>query len=201
VPIEAVMFDIGGVLELTRPTGWAAQWAGRLGLDTAEFERRLDRIWSPGSVGAAALEQIERDTAAEFALDAYAIGMLMEDAWEEYLGTLNRELAAYFADLRPRFRTGIVSNSFVGAREREQAAYRFEEICDDIVYSHEVGLLKPDPQIYRLACARLDVRAEEAVMLDDVGANVEGARAVGMHAITFHDTTQAIAELDALLHG
>lgn len=201
MPIEAVVFDVGGVLELTPPTGWAARWAGRLGLDAAEFERRLDRIWNPGAIGAAPLEQIERDTAAEFGLDAYAIGMLMEDAWEEYLGTLNRELAVYFSDLRPRFRTGIISNSFVGAREREHAAYRFAEICDDIVYSHEVGLLKPDPQIYRLACARLGVRAEDAVMLDDAEANTEGARAVGMHAVTFHDTAQAITALDAVLYG
>ena len=60
-----------------------------------------------------------------------------------------------------------MSNSFVGAREREQAAYAFEDLVDEIVYSHEAGMSKPDPRIYALICARLDVRAQETVFLDD----------------------------------
>jgi putative hydrolase of the HAD superfamily len=45
-----------------------------------------------------------------------------------------------------------LSNSFVGAREREQAAYGFEDLVDEIVHTHEVGMSKPDPQIYALVC-------------------------------------------------
>lgn len=123
----------------------------------------------------------------------------MNDAWTEYLGTLNHELAEFFAGLRPRFRTGILSNSFVGAREREQEAYGFEDMCDVVVYSHEVGSMKPDRRIYLAACERLAVRAEEAVLLDDVEENVEGARAVGMRAVRFGDNAQAIGELNAAL--
>ena len=44
----------------------------------------------------------------------------MADLWREYLGTANTELIEYARRLRPRYRTGILSNSFVGAREREQ---------------------------------------------------------------------------------
>ena len=80
----------------------------------------------------------------------------MDDAWAEYLGMLNHELAAYFAGLRLRYRTGILSNSVVGAREREQALYGFEDMCDTIVYSHEVGWRKPDPRIYWAVCDRLE---------------------------------------------
>jgi beta-phosphoglucomutase-like phosphatase (HAD superfamily) len=63
-------------------------------------------------------------------------------------------------------------NSFVGAREREQALYGFKDMCDVIVYSHEVGWLKPDPRVYRVACERLGCAPDEAVLLDDV-ADVE----------------------------
>jgi len=196
-----VIFDIGGVLEVNPRTGWAERWAARLHLDPQSFEERLDEIWAPGSVGASSLEAIERETAAAFGLDAATLRALMDDAWSEYVGTLNQELAEYFARLRSRYRTGILSNSFVGAREREEELYRFGEMCDAVVYSHEEGCLKPDPSIYYAACDRLDVAPEAAVLLDDVEENVDGALAVGMKAIRFRENAQAIAELGALLNG
>lgn len=94
-----------------------------------------------------------------------------------------------------------MSNSFVGAREREQAAYGFGDLVDEIVYSHEAGMNKPDPRICALACARLEVLPEQAVFLDDVEACVAGARAFGLHAIRYRDNAQAIAEIEKLLTG
>lgn len=197
--IQAVIFDIGNVLEVNPRTGWAERWARRLQIDPQLFEQRLDAIWQPGSIGASSLEEIERETAATFGLDEATLSALMDDAWSEYVGTLNQELADYFIRLRPRYRTGILSNSFVGAREREQALYRFGEMCEVIVYSHEEGCLKPDPRIYRAVCERLEVAPEAAVFLDDVQENVDGALAVGMKAIRFRDNAQAMTELGALL--
>jgi epoxide hydrolase-like predicted phosphatase len=112
---------------------------------------------------------------------------------------LNERLARYFAGVRPRFRTAILSNSFVGARERERAAYGFEDMCDLIVYSHEEGTKKPELRFYEIACERLGVSPHEALFLDDFPACVEGAQRAGMTAITFIDNEQAIAELDAQL--
>jgi len=143
--------------------------------------------------------EIERRTAGALELDDGALRELMDDAWAEYLGSLNRPLAEYFRSLRPRLKTGILSNSFVGARGREQRAYGLENMCDAIVYSHEVGHLKPEPAAYRIVCERLGVAPAEVLFLDDVQANVDGARAVGMRAITFLDTRQAISDIEAQL--
>ncbi len=142
---------------------------------------------------------MERRIAAALGLDQSRLYGLMDDLWTEYLGTLNRELADYFAALRPRYRTGILSNSFAGAREREQRAYGFQDMCDLVVYSHEEGLRKPDPAFYELVCRRLDVGPRRALFLDDQLRCVEGARRVGMTAVRFVDNRQAIAELDAHL--
>ncbi len=199
--IEAVLFDIGGVLEDTPRTGWEQRWATELGMSIEEFERRLAPVGRPGSVGEITLHGAERRIASVFGLDDAALGRFMKDLWEEYLGTLNEELTAYFASLRGRYRTGIVSNSFAGAREREQAAYGFEDLCDTIVYSHEVGCRKPDPRIYQIALQRLDVSADRTVFLDDVQGNVDGALAVGLQAVLFVDTGQAIRELQSRLDG
>jgi HAD superfamily hydrolase (TIGR01509 family) len=202
VAIEAVLFDIGGVLEHTPRTGWEQRWATELGMSLEEFERRLAPVGRPGSIGEITLHGAERRIASVFGLDQPSLERFMDDLWEEYLGTLNEELTAYFASLRSgpvRYRTGIVSNSFVGAREREQALYGFEDLCDEIVYSHEVGCRKPDPRIYEIACERLGVSAARTVFLDDVQANVDGALAVGVEGILFVDTEQAIGELRARL--
>jgi putative hydrolase of the HAD superfamily len=121
--------------------------------------------------------------------------------WEEYVGSPNRELIEWVRGLRPRVRTGILSNSFVGAREREQEAYGFEDLVDEIVYSHESGMSKPDPRIYALACSRLGVRPEETVFLDDAERCVAGAREAGLHAVQYQDTAQAIEEIEKLLTG
>jgi epoxide hydrolase-like predicted phosphatase len=201
VPVTAVVFDVGGVLEVNPATGWPERWAVRLGLSADEFAQRIDRLWSGGDLGSVTLAEIERRTADGLDLDDGALLELMNDAWAEYLGSLNRPLAEYFRSLRPSFRTGILSNSFVGAREREQDAYGFEDMCDAIVYSHEVGHLKPEPAAYRVVSERLGVAPADVLFLDDVQANVDGARAVGMRAITFLDTRQAISDIEAQLSG
>ncbi len=58
---------------------------------------------------------------------------------------------------------------------------------------------KPDPRIYALACARLSVRPDETVFLDDWDPYVTGARQAGLHAIRYQDNAQAIGEIEALL--
>jgi epoxide hydrolase-like predicted phosphatase len=197
VQVSAVVFDVGGVLEVNPATGWAERWEGRLGLTARELAQRIDRLWSGGDIGAVTLTEIERRTADALHLDDGDLLELMNDAWAEYLGSLNRPLAEYFRRLRPRFRTGILSNSFVGAREREQDGYGFQDMCDTIVYSHEVGHLKPEPVVYGIVCERLGVAPREVLFLDDVQANVDGARAVGMRAVTFLNNRQAISDLEA----
>lgn len=194
-----MFFDIGDVLEVNLRTGWPERWAAHLGMTPDQLEQTLGKIWAAGSVGELSLEGVEGQIAVTFRLDEPAVRELMDDVWEEYVGTLNHELADYFAGLRPAYRTGIVSNSVVGAREREQEAHRLGELCDVIVYSHEEGCLKPDPQIYRIACERLAVAPHSAVLLDDLDVNAEGARAVGMNAIVYRNNAEAISQLRALL--
>ena len=85
------------------------------------------------------------------------------------------------------------------AREREQAAYGFGDLVDVLIYSHEAGISKPDPRIYALACAQLEVAPPEAVFVDDTDVRVDGARRAGLHAIRYQDNAQVIGEIDALL--
>jgi epoxide hydrolase-like predicted phosphatase len=196
---RAVVFDIGGVLEITPPLGTVERWEDRLGLARGGMEDRLGRLFAAGNVGAVTEAEIHRGVGELLGVDEPTVSAFMSDIWTEYLGTLNTELAVYFTGLRPVYRTGIISNSFVGAREREQQRYGFDQMTDVIIYSHEAGISKPDPRIYELACARLGIQPSEMIFLDDVAANVVAARELGARAILFTSTAQAIADIQASL--
>ena len=197
--IRAVVFDIGGVLEITPDLGIHRLWETRLGLPAGEMGERMADVWMGGSIGAISLKDVHQAIQDRLGLDEPRLAAYMADVWREYLGSANTELIDYARRLRPRYRTGIVSNSFVGAREREQAAYGFEDLVDEIVYSHEVGMSKPDPRIYALVCERLGVRPREMIFLDDAQACVAGANEAGIHAIHYRNNAQAIEEIEALL--
>jgi epoxide hydrolase-like predicted phosphatase len=197
--IEAVVFDIGGILEITPDLGVARRWESRLGLAPGELNRRMADAWAGGSIGAISEADVHRAAAERLGLDQQRLAEFMADLWRDYLGTANTELIEYARGLRPRYRTGILSNSFVGAREREQAAYGFEDLVDEIVYSHECGISKPDPASYALICAQLGVEPDRTVFLDDLETNVTGARQAGLHAVLYHDNAQAIGEIEDLL--
>lgn len=197
--VRAILFDIGGVLEVTSEMTFIGDWLGRLGLTLADVGPELFEIWSAGELGTVTESQVRETIRTGLSVDHQIADAVIADMWEQYLGVANTELIGYAAGLRPRFRTGLLSNSFVGARERERAAYGFEELVDDIVYSHEVGLAKPDSQIYLLACRRLGVDPGEAVFVDDSEMAVNGADSVGITAVLHESNVKTISTLDALL--
>lgn len=199
--IQAVVFDIGGVLEITPDLGVTGMWESRLGLGPGELDKRMYDVWRGGSIGTVSERDVHQAISEILGLDERQLAEFMADIWREYLGTANTELIGYARLLRPRYRTGILSNSFVGAREREQSAYGFEDLVEDIVYSHECGMSKPDPRIYALACERLAVGPAQTIFVDDHAPNVEAARQCGLHAVLYLDNAQAIGEMEDLLGG
>ena len=151
-------------------------------------------------VGEVTEHQVRAEWQRALGLDDRQVDALLDDFWRWYVGTLDRELFDWFAGQRPARLTAILSNSGPGARERERC-HGFEDVTDDIVYSHEVGLAKPDPAAYELVTARLGVEAGEVLFLDDVEANVVAARALGWHAVLHRDTSSSIAEMERIIEA
>jgi HAD superfamily hydrolase (TIGR01549 family) len=110
---------------------------------------------------------------------------------------LNRDLARFVGDLRPRYKTATICNG--GSREAVNRKFKLGELVDLMVFDGEEGVAKPDARIYELTLLRLGVRSGEAVFVDDKEQNVEAAQRLGMHGVLFKNTAQAIAEVQALL--
>jgi putative hydrolase of the HAD superfamily len=203
--LRAVVFDIGGVLERVDddawPEIWVRRWESRRGLPPGTLQAGLARHAPAGSVvvGEVSEVQIRAMYADALGLSEDETDAMMTEMWDAYCGELDVAMRDFAASLRPSYKTGILSNSADGARREEQRRYGFEQLVDVIVYSHEVGLAKPDPRVYRLTEQRLAVQPAEVVFVDDAPANVEAARELGWTAVHHRDTEQTIAEVSRLL--
>jgi putative hydrolase of the HAD superfamily len=94
-------------------------------------------------------------------------------------------------------RVGALTNDWRRDGAGPESALR--DAFDAFVESSVVGLRKPDPRIYELACRQLGVAPAEAVFLDDIGYNLKAARALGMTTLKVDDPAHALAELERLL--
>lgn len=93
-------------------------------------------------------------------------------------------------------RTGLISNS-VGTDIYDQAV--LDELFDAVVISGEVGLHKPQPEIFRLGAERVDLPPEQCVFVDDLRENCAGAEGVGMTAVLHRGPDRTLPELERLL--
>jgi putative hydrolase of the HAD superfamily len=93
-------------------------------------------------------------------------------------------------------RTGLISNSMGGASYDRSL---FPELFDGVVISGEVGLHKPQPEIFLLGAQRAGVEPKRCVFVDDLRENCEGAQAVGMTAVLHRGADTTVPELERLL--
>jgi epoxide hydrolase-like predicted phosphatase len=201
--IRAVFFDFGGVLYRTPDRSWLRRWQVLLGLIRDEDISGM--ILSPdespffqgimeGTIPESAMwERMEKS----WRLSPLVLRWLQHNTMNRR--RLNREVVAFLAGLRPRYRTGILSNAGSDARRLFIDVFGFDRLVDTLVISAEEGSAKPDEQIYRVALDRLGVEPHETVFLDDLAVNVAAARNLGMHAVHFRDTRQALSEIAVLL--
>jgi putative hydrolase of the HAD superfamily len=107
-----------------------------------------------------------------------------------------RMLAAVRQVRAAGIRTGLVSNS-MGAGRYDRST--FPELFDGVVISGDVGLHKPQPEIFLLGAERTGVAPEQCVFVDDLRENCEGAEAVGMTAVLHRGADTTLPELERLL--
>lgn len=194
--ILAVVFDVGSVLEIIDEDDFPEPFLNRHRLTREAFDA-IDFGGLP-TLGEVTEAQVFAAWRAGLGLDETQTEELRADYWRWYVGTLDEELARWFAVQRPQRKTAILSNSSPGAREAERH-WGFETITDTIVYSHEVGLAKPDPRIYALSQDRLDVAPSQILFLDDIVDNCDAARSLGWHAVVHRRTTTSIRDMESII--
>jgi putative hydrolase of the HAD superfamily len=195
--IDAVIFDLGNVLITVNEQRAAVRFAKQTGKTVAEVGAYF--LTTPHATELALGKQTRRQFYRTVAHDLGFAGSYEEFAliWSDVFDPIEPmiELAKSLATRRPRL---ILSNTNIIHMEFIAGRFPWVTEFDALILSHEVGLLKPAPAIYKLAVERTGMPAERVLLIDDLSANVQGARAVGMQALRYESSEQVRAELTKL---
>ena len=206
----AVLWDFGGVI-LSSPFEAFNHYETQVGLPR-DFIRSVNAT-NPNSNAWARLERNELgpdEFDEAFADDSRSLGHEVRGA--KILALLAGEIrpamvAALDAVKAAGFKTACLTNNVVNT-DAESTAIRTDRSIalaatmarfDVVVESSKVGVRKPEPRFYEIACELLDVRPSDCVFLDDLGINLKPAAAMGMHTIKVVDPAVALAELSTVI--
>jgi putative hydrolase of the HAD superfamily len=202
---EAVLWDFGGVI-LSSPFEAFNRYEVERGLP-ADFLRTVNAT-DPHTNAWARLERndispLEFDLA--FASDATLLGHHVPGA--EVLALLSGEVRPEMVEALDRvkaagYRMACLTNNVSGSHasaERGDTIAAIMARFDAVIESSKVGVRKPEPRFYEIACETLGVEPSACVFLDDLGINLKPAAAMGMHTIKVLNADQALTDLEAAL--
>jgi putative hydrolase of the HAD superfamily len=206
--IEAVITDFGGVLTSPLHDSFVAfqdssgipleAWGKAMAaIGTRHGTSPMFELETGRLTEAAFLKELEDELAADLGrpFEVHGFG-------ERYLEHLdpNPRMIDYMRELRGLgYKMAICTNNIREWEKLWRAKLPIDEIFDAVVDSAFVGFRKPEPQIYEITLDRLGVDAPTALFIDDLELNCTAARELGMTAVWFRDTEQAILEINAAL--
>ncbi|MGI8751658.1 MAG: HAD-IA family hydrolase [Acidimicrobiales bacterium] len=196
--VRAALWDFGGVLA-DSPFEAFARYERQHGLpdgflrtvNAADADANAWACFERGEIGLDTFATRFEDEAlrAGFRVDARAVIGLLD-------GGIRPAMIQAVRRCRPRLRTALLTNN-VAPMDRPIGDEALGDLFDVVIESSKVGVRKPDPRFYQLALEALDIEADEAVFLDDLGINLKPARQLGMTTIKVIDPVVALAELEA----
>ena len=207
---DAVIWDFGGVITSSPFEAFARfEIANELPKDLI----RSINATNPDTNAWALFERSEIDADAfdtAFQAEAAARGHSVRgaDVLALLAGDIRPEMVAVLQRLIDEdYKIGCITNNvktgsgagMARSMDKAAAVEGVMELFSHVIESSKVGIRKPDQEIYKMACAALDVAPERAVFLDDLGVNLKPARALGMATIKVAGAEQAISELETLL--
>lgn len=196
--VKAILFDFGGVLLRTYTWEPRHRWDARLGLAPGTVEHAFFN-----SDAGRAAQRGELTLAAHWAalgrrwqLSTDETAQLRHDFWAG--DRLDTSLVDLIRRLRRHYAVGLISNYNDGLRQELSDVWNIAELFDPLIISAEVGCVKPDAAIYKLALEQLGAPAASAVFIDDAPANIAGAQTLGMRTIHFEPHVDVRAALGRL---
>ena len=202
---QALIVDYGGVLT-TSIVDSMQVFADEEGIELQDLARVAMRAYVEGDDDLVTAFETGRMSEDEFSVE-FAQRLAQETGkeidperfvWRMFGGVRLEEgmLDAVAKVRKAGYRTALLSNSWgVSGYPRE----RFDELFDVAVISGEVGMRKPQPEIFQFTMGKLDVAAESCVFVDDHPGHLKGAMAEGMTTVLHRSPAQTMAELSELL--
>ncbi|MEO6965015.1 MAG: HAD family phosphatase [Acidobacteriaceae bacterium] len=197
MPLHALIFDYGLVLSGPAEPAARARLLEISGLppdvfDTHYWKHRLD--YDRGTLnGRTYWQTIANDTGLLLTPDQI-VALVEQDVllW----ASVNSLMLDWVVRVQAMgMKTGILSNMGEDLLAHMRKHFSWLKTFHHLTWSCELDLVKPEAAIYQHTLEKLGVKPDEALFLDDKIENVEGARAVGMHALVFRDAETLQADL------
>jgi putative hydrolase of the HAD superfamily len=188
--IKAIIFDFHGVVFGKGTWGYYKMAGGDVLID-AEF---IDSVLDQFDAGNMTVDNYDK-------LLSQRIGISIEE-WvqlQKKQEVPDEDLLKYISEeLKPNFKIGLISNANIGKVTNNLNKIQ-QSIFDTILVSAEVGLLKPDPEIFKLGAQKLGVKPQECIFIDDHEPFLEGAKRTGMQTILYEDFEKFKKELEKII--
>lgn len=187
--IKAIIFDCFGVLTTEGFKVFCNKYFKDAPAKRAEAQDLMDR----SSLGLMLFGRFEQELSK--------LGGTSVETVRDYLSDNkpNESLFKFMREeLKPKYKIGMLSNASANWLPELFLAEDIK-LFDDIILSYEVGMAKPNPDLYELAACRLKIKPQESILVDDVDRYCQGAQAAGMQAILYEDFDQMKTELEELL--
>jgi len=200
--IKAIIWDMGGVLLRTENKQPRKELAEESEITYEVLDQVVFNSESAQQAELGLVEDLDhwKVVAKTLGLDEEKLPGFIEKFWSG--DQLDMQLHAWIHSLRDLYRIGLLSNAWKGTRLTLLSRYpNFFDPFHTSIFSAEVGLRKPDAQIFALILKEMNVKAEQAVFVDDFDTNIVGAKTAGLQAIQFKTTQQVIKDLCKLLDG
>lgn len=198
--IRAVLFDLGGVILRTDDIQPRTELAQSLGRTYAELDEIVFKnpVAQMAERGQATSEQVWAEIARLLGIDSQQIRITRRRFFAG--DKVDGELVGMIAQMRKRYRTGLLSNTWI----KELATFlrddlQIPDIFDVVLSSAALGKAKPGKEIYLSALDALGTQPGETVFVDDNLENIRAASQLGIHTVRFFNTAQAKSDLETFM--
>lgn len=184
--IKAIIFDYFGVI-------FSDEYWRLVKTDKNIEQGEFHQLSRDVNLGAISWQQFIEKIAAKLDKPAIEVAELYSNE------RIDLEVAAYLAELHQRYKTALLTNASYEYLQAAMERTKLTEVFDEIVVSSKVGMLKPDRKIFTYTLRKLGVKPEEAVFIDDITRNIDGAKAIGVKTILYKNFGQMKTELEQIL--
>jgi glucose-1-phosphatase len=198
--ISTIIFDLGGVVIDLDTQCSVSTFAKYSGLTEKEvYARFLRDKWSYAFEKGEISEESFRNNVRR-SLDKNLSDQQIDEAWNAILQDLPSARLQILTGLRNDYQTMVLSNTnAIHVREFDKIVaattngQSINDYFDKVYYSHELGMRKPDTEIFAHVIQTNNLKPQETLFIDDLENNISSARAVGLR--TIHLTNQKLEEL------
>jgi epoxide hydrolase-like predicted phosphatase len=196
--IQAVIFDVGGVLLRTEDRSVRRRLEQRLGLGEGEAEFLVfnSEHGRKAQLGLTSAAEHWSWLAQRLGLNEIELAQFQHEFWGG--DRLDEHLIQMIRSLRSVYQIAIISNAMDDLHDLLTRKYPIADAFDLIVGSAYEHVMKPDAVIFERTLQRLGCQPQEAVFIDDFAHNVEGARRLGLQAIHYQPGLDLAEELERL---